>query len=132
MPSVETSRLNRKFCHAYEGAGFHLSANGSLTACECIFGVEDNPRGELLTYGEIIDGEIRIDTKKISALRLISVDKIKSCSDCFARWHCAGGCVNTHLHYSNNPIAKRTHPDCQIAKGIVFETLLQKLLQERR
>jgi len=129
MPSVETQRLNRKFCHAYEGTGFHLSAEGYITACECIFNNEDKPGGDLLTYGKVIDGKIDVDNKKIGFLRSIMVDKIPSCVHCFARWHCAGGCINTHLHYSNDPLSPRNHPDCEITKRIIFETLFQKLEQ---
>ncbi|TFG35688.1 MAG: radical SAM protein, partial [Parcubacteria group bacterium] len=102
MPSVETKRLNRKFCHAYEGTGFHLTANGDITACECVFSKNDGEAGKHFVYGKIKDGKINIDKDKLSFLKNILVDNIPSCKQCFARWHCAGGCLNTHFQYTSN------------------------------
>jgi len=134
MPSAETKKLNRKFCHAYEGTGFHLSANGFITACECVFSDQDGRAGELLVYGRVENGMIKIDEQKLSRLKSIKVDRISTCRECFARWHCAGGCLNTHLQYSSNPIDSRTHPECKITKQIVWRILkmLTNRKQERR
>ncbi len=123
MPSVEINRLNRKFCHAYEGTGFHLTASGNITACECVFSEDDGVAGRCLVYGRIRSGEIEIDEEKISFLRKIRVDDIPSCRECFVRWHCAGGCLNTHLQYSNNPLSERKHLECEITKQIVWRLL---------
>jgi uncharacterized protein len=123
MPQVETKRLNRKFCHAYEGTGLHLTAEGNITACECVFSENDGIAGKYLVYGRVRDGKIEIDSEKISFLRGIRVDNIPSCRRCFARWHCAGGCLNTHFQFSENPLAERTHRECEITKQIVWKIL---------
>ncbi len=125
MPQVETKRLNRKFCHAYEGTGFHLSAEGNITACECVFSENDGVAGKYLVYGKVRNGKIEIDDGKVCFLRGIRVDNIPSCRECFARWHCAGGCLNTHLQHSKDPLAERTHRECEIAKQIVWKILRQ-------
>lgn len=127
MPSVDITRLNRKFCHAYEGTGFHLSANGSLTACECVFGDGDSLSEKYLTYGKIIGSEIMIDEEKISFLRSLNADAISGCHSCFARWHCAGGCLNTHLQSCNEPLGDRKNLECDLTKSIVWETLKAEL-----
>jgi len=123
MPSVETKRLNRKFCHAYEGTGFHLTADGLITACECVFSESDGCAGKYLVYGKVKDGVVEIDNEKLSVLKAIKVDDISSCHKCFARWHCAGGCLNTHFQKSSNPMEKRTHQECEITQQIVWEIL---------
>lgn len=125
MPQVETKRLNRKFCHAYEGTGFHLTAEGNITACECVFSENDGVAGRYLIYGRVRSGEIEIDKEKISFLRRIRVDDIPSCRECFVRWHCAGGCLNTHLQHSDDPLAERTHWECEVTKQIVWKVLKQ-------
>lgn len=131
MPSAETKKLNRKFCHAYEGTGFHLSANGFIAACECVFSDQDGCAGEYLAYGKVKDGIIKIDQQKLSRLKSIKVDSISTCKECFARWHCAGGCLNTHLQYSNNPMASRTHPECEITRQIVWRILKVLTIREQ-
>lgn len=123
MPSVETKRLNRKFCHAYEGSGFHLIANGLVTACECVFSEDEGCAGKHLVYGKIIKGSIEIDKEKLSVLKTIRVDNVSKCQECFARWHCAGGCLNTHFQESEDPNGERKHSECEITREIVWQTL---------
>lgn len=123
MPSVEISRLNRKFCHAYEGAGFHLSANGSVNACECVFGSDNGLADKYLTYGKISGSQFEINENKLSFLKSIKVDNIPSCRRCFVRWHCAGGCLNTHLEHSNDPLSERKNMECYITKNIIWRML---------
>lgn len=127
MPSVDITRLNRKFCHAYEGTGFHLSANGSLTACECVFGDSGDLPGKILTYGKMTESGFEIDEKKIFFLKSITADATTGCSSCFARWHCAGGCLNTHLQTCSDPFGERKNVECYLTKNIVWETLKVEL-----
>lgn len=126
MPSADITRINRKFCHAYEGTGFHLSANGSLTACECVFGEDDGLAGKLLTYGKMTESGVEIDEDKISFLKSLRVDVTAGCKDCFVRWHCAGGCLNTHLQACSDPFDERKNTECFLTKRIVWETLKRK------
>jgi len=132
MPSVETRKLNRKFCHAYEGTGLHLTAGGDITACECVFSENDKPAGKYLVYGKVKNGDIEIDEEKISFLKKIQVDNIPFCKQCFARWHCAGGCLNTHFQHSADPLEQRTHPECEISKQIVWKVLRQSVSSNLR
>lgn len=127
MPSVDVTRINRKFCHAYEGTGFHLSANGAVTACECVFSEKDGIPGEILAYGRLNEGTIDIDPQKMERLKSITADATAGCRDCFARWHCAGGCLNTHLQTSDDPLAERTNMECALTKSIVWETLKEEI-----
>lgn len=89
--SAVLGRLQVKFCTTM-GRQFGLAPDGSITACSEVHKTVDE-RADVIMIGRIpASGDAIIELPKVDALRERTVDKIPSCSACFARFHCSGGC----------------------------------------
>lgn len=50
------------------------------------------------TLGEYENGNLKLDMNKINDIGRIDVNAVEGCSECFARYHCSGGCPAVKLH----------------------------------
>lgn len=89
-------RLVSHFC--YVGTNnFAVTPDGFLTGC---WEVADSshPLSDRFLFGRLrADGSLEIDSEKLASLRALSVENLPFCQDCFAKWHCAGGCPMRRL-----------------------------------
>ena len=56
---------------------------------------------------------------------LLKKEKPLSCKTCFAKWHCAGGCVATRLRLSNFENTER----CKFIKQLLTKILFDEILK---
>jgi radical SAM protein with 4Fe4S-binding SPASM domain len=79
-------RLVARFCGAMAIPSFAVCTDGSVTACHRDQNATD------YGYGAINDdGEVVIDATRLQNLSLLN-NLPAECSECFAKWHCAGDC----------------------------------------
>jgi len=79
-------RIRTRFCNGE----FCITPSCDIVSCHRISSdVEEC--FESFKYGQVTN-DIEIDTKSLNDVLEISEKKSKYCSDCFAKWHCAGGC----------------------------------------
>lgn len=86
-------RLTDKFCGA-AGRNFYVTPEGFITACLEVMH-KDDPAASVFFYGKIDNNtsSFKLSSEKIELLRSRTVDKMKECSKCFCKWHCAGDCL---------------------------------------
>jgi uncharacterized protein len=112
-------RLARNFCDVGTD-NFAVTSDGYLTNCWEVSSI-DHPLAKTFIFGRMLThGRIEVDWGKWRFLRSLSVDSVVYCSDCFAKWHCAGDCV-----------AKLGHDDYQGARGSLRCQTNRELIRHR-
>lgn len=79
-----------------------------------------------LDIGQVSDGEIHIEKKKVEAVREMVLRK-PGCSKCFCRWSCAGGC---HISYSSKHFRPHIENFCIQTRIISAFTILTGLIPD--
>jgi uncharacterized protein len=88
--SAVLARLQVRFCTSV-GRHFGLNPDGSIAACPEVDSKEHHA-APLMIVGSMNEGGSEVDGDQVSRLRERTLSKLDSCSHCFARYHCAGGC----------------------------------------
>lgn len=105
---------------------FGLTAQGLLSICPCISSPEED-RFDDYIYGGISDTlSIDIDEDKFQSLLGESLYSHPSCSPCFAKYNCAGGCMHKNHILSS---AYRTEV-CNYTREFIRRGLLERLLKQ--
>ncbi len=98
----------------------------SVLACHrsnmCI--PEDSIKKEFF-IGQCNDGKIAYDVIQKEKMKEFYVDNIPSCTDCFVRYHCGGGCPAIKIIKQKNALTGILDY-CQELKWFFFSTLLKK------
>ncbi|MBD3290923.1 radical SAM protein, partial [candidate division KSB1 bacterium] len=85
-------RLKTNFC--YVGTDdFAVTTDGYLTNC---WEVSDrsHPAADTFIFGKLLPhGKLEIDHEKLKFLKSLNLDNFEYCTDCFAKYQCAGDCV---------------------------------------
>lgn len=105
-----------------------LTHEGKLTSCFEITTVKD-PRSDTFFIGEIDDDlNINIFYEKRKFLHSLKVTNLEYCSDCFAKWHCAGDCVTRIGH--NDYGGDRGHDRCEINRELLRKKIIDIFEQQ--
>ncbi len=80
------SRFRTRFCHGE----FCITPTSDIVSCHRISSDREESFG-LFKYGKITNS-VEIDTESLNRVLEVSNKKSDYCSNCFAKWHCAGGC----------------------------------------
>jgi len=90
--AIRLDTLTSRFCGALN-QNFYVVPNGYVTACTEVSSIDDH-LSEIFFIGrfDTENGKFVFDEKKIRALSERKVTNIPCCSECIAKWHCAGAC----------------------------------------
>ena len=125
--SAVLSRLQVKFCTSV-GRHFGLNPDGSIAGCPEIAGADDDA-ADLMVVGEMRDGKAHIDTEKVAKLRSRTLNNLPTCSKCFARYHCSGGCPIRAMRDGNGYFGPYSSM-CYAIRSLIGDELNQ-LAEER-
>ena len=124
--SCSASRKVNQTIERYCAGEMALCPDGSLSVCPCVSSPSE-PHYHSYIYGNINeDGSVNIDNQRLSELLNININSHSWCNTCFARWNCAGGCMN------NNNIndGLQDQDFCwftrEMTRGLILERLNQK------
>lgn len=81
-----------------------LCADGALSICPCVSSAEE-PNYQEYVYGHVSEDGVNIDERKLGDLLSHNLYGQSYCADCFAKWNCGGGCMNTYILNGNQPDA---------------------------
>jgi uncharacterized protein len=71
--------------------------SGEITACPVISSF-DEPRSAAFLIGRVGAAGLSFDKGNVAALASSVVAYWEECDDCFAKWHCSGGCLAARIH----------------------------------
>lgn len=86
IPSI--LKLRDRFCSPVARPNMNISVDGTIHSCS------RSGTSKQFIFGKYDDSENKFifDDDKINNFSQINVDDFPECSDCFARYHCAGDC----------------------------------------
>jgi uncharacterized protein len=73
-----------------------VSPDGTIAACY-LLERDWEEKGLDLRLGRLEQGSVSLDKDAVAAARSMNVWAEPCCSDCFCKWHCAGGCHVNHV-----------------------------------
>lgn len=105
-----------------------LTAYGEISVCSRIGAPADAGYSESI-YGKVNeDGMVDIDRKKFNHLIGLNVHHYPQCASCWAKWHCAGGCM-VHKYLYSQAIRDEI---CLYMRNFCKRMLLRNLDKEYR
>lgn len=72
-----------------------VSPDGTIDGCY-LLRQEWEAKGLDLRLGHMEDGQARLESERVAAVRALNVHHKPLCARCFCKWHCAGGCHVNH------------------------------------
>jgi radical SAM protein with 4Fe4S-binding SPASM domain len=102
-----------------------VTAAGEIVACHRISS-EVDILYNFFHYGKVTD-EIYINDEKLSKVIMLENAKQPECSDCFAKYHCAGICPINRLLFTKEQLPVY----CNFTKTIIQKELENKLNQNK-
>jgi radical SAM protein with 4Fe4S-binding SPASM domain len=104
---------------------FTLTPQGDISICYCTSSPNE-PYYEKRTYGAIDETALHIDAQKFEAIHKINVHHYEKCTDCFAKWHCGGGCMCPNDLYTESFLDEI----CVFTKNLIKTVLLQRMEEQ--
>lgn len=76
-----------------------LTPQGTFSICHTVTSPLEK-KYDSYCYGEVKKDGVFFDIDKFSQLQKINVNTFPRCKDCFAKWHCGGGCMSKVAAYN--------------------------------
>ena len=74
-------------------------------------------------YGNVDTNGVHIDEEKFKRINEINIYSYPKCENCFAKWHCAGGCMCPNDLYG----VEHLEEVCRFTKEIIRRTLFLRM-----
>jgi len=112
------------FCGA-TGSNFIVTPYGTVTTCLEVSTTKD-PRSSVFQIGKQNKGSFQIEQDKIDYLKSRTVDKMSNCTDCYAKYNCAGDCLAKVLA-KGSLFDTSENSRCDINRGVLLYEINKKL-----
>jgi len=110
-----------RYCAA-DGEMFLVLPTGEVSCCSRVTRSKDD-LSDIFIIGKIRGNQLDVNTQMVERLRKLHVQEFSQCADCFAKWHCAGGCHNTRLSSDSGNMSKG---HCDLVRWFLWTELLQQ------
>lgn len=105
---------------------YSVSPEGIISACTVSFNDNDSFAKDF-EIGRILKNGVRINRNSLNRVRRFHVFNIPGCSDCFAKWHCRGGCPYSKRGEYFTPLSSKR---CTMIRKIVALKLMHVSLEQ--
>lgn len=104
---------------------FTLTPQGDLSICYCTSSPKEKMYADRI-YGKVDDKGVNIEEEKFQRINGINIYSFTKCENCFAKWHCAGGCMCPNDLYDETYL----NEICRFTKEMICRTLVQRLEEQ--
>lgn len=105
---------------------FALTPQGDISICYCTSSPNEAHYDKRI-YGKIgTDGSISLDEGRFDKIHSINVHYYPKCNDCFAKWHCGGGCMCPNDAYTE-PFLDEI---CVFTKNLIKTVLIERMEEQ--
>lgn len=98
---------------------YSVAPNGKISACTTNFN-DKNTIADIFNIGNVIKNGINLNTCAIESVRQFNIFNLSKCSQCFAKWHCRGGCIYSKKGDWTNTLHPRR---CDMIKDVIAHKL---------
>lgn len=99
-----------------------VTPEGRLTACSRVATPGDHHFYDF-EFGQVTTDGVTYDANKYNNIMSVRADNITECPNCFARYHCGGGCMLARLSYSPEQMSQH----CNFTRQILKHKILNEL-----
>lgn len=99
-----------------------LTPQGDLSICYCISSPKETNYAERV-FGNVDEKGVMIDEDRFQRINGLNVYSFEKCEDCFAKWHCAGGCTCANDRYDEAHLSEV----CRYTKEMVRLALIERM-----
>ncbi|MCA1479838.1 radical SAM protein [Bradyrhizobium sp. NBAIM08] len=120
------------FCGVTNANNFIVTSKGIVTSCNEVLR-SDDIRSTAFQYGRWNSEEnnFEIDLGAVQKLRKVNVTNISKCTNCFAKFNCAGDCyAKTHAQHGDIFSPKYTSR-CEVTRELTRDNLLLEILKDQ-
>ncbi len=121
ISSMRPGNTVSAFCTAPYDA-LVVAPGGKIVACYEITS-ENHPLTSISSFGQIEDGQVKIDEKSRLHLHQLLAERRATCRDCFCYWTCAGDCYSQTFTPNPDGHLVKAHR-CQMTRKITEQMLL--------
>lgn len=115
------------FCGA-AGRNFAVTPSGHATLCHRVSDPNDEGADTYFYGGYSKErGRFEFDLDKISKMAGLHCEKSEACSDCFAKWNCAGGCYSQNQAETGELLLSNRNDKCEITRELTKHDIIEKL-----
>lgn len=122
---ADLSTRRNSFCGAHH-ENFFVTPQGKISTCIEVSNEGDQGE-EIYHIGNADENGMSIDMEKLSYLRSRTVNDLNGCSNCFAKFHCAGDCSFKQYSSSGDFFETGIYSRCEINREILLDEILSKL-----
>lgn len=117
------------FCGA-AGRNFAVTPTGHATLCHRVSDPTDEA-AETYFYGGYSDktGHFEFDIEKVGEMAGLHCEKSAACTNCFAKWNCAGGCYSQNQAETGALLLESPNDKCEITRELTKFAIVEKLNQ---
>lgn len=107
-----------KFPCAVAAPNYSISPSGQISACTIAFN-DPSIKSDAFNIGNVSD-DVSLNKDKIKKLQIYSVENRPDCKNCFAKWHCRGGCP----YAFEKGMAAHDQQRCDLVREVVADKLM--------
>ena len=105
---------------------YSVAPNGTVSACTIAFN-DFSERARLFQIGVLTDDRLDLDHEGMLAVRKYNVLNMDGCHECFAKWHCRGGCPFSRQRCWPDPLVSGR---CGLIRTVVAEKVYAMVCDE--
>lgn len=105
---------------------YSVAPDGTIAACTIAFN-DPSERAKLFQIGNLSNDRMTLDSERMLSVRQYSVLNMEGCSQCFAKWHCRGGCPYSQQRKWPAPL---NNERCDLVRTIIAEKVFATMCQE--
>lgn len=94
---------------------YSVAPSGEISACTTTFNDKD-ATADVFNIGNVIKNGINLNANTIKSVRRFNIFNIPKCSQCFAKWHCRGGCIYSKKGDWTNTLSSKR---CNMIKNVI-------------
>jgi uncharacterized protein len=122
MPSDYLDNASARYCNA-DGESFAIMPDGQISCCTRVTRSDDS-LADIFFIGEVTQAGVSVNEVRLAYLKLLNLYNFSECTNCFAKFTCAGGCHHTRLISGN----RQPQNYCEIMQGVLWNTLKEAAL----
>jgi uncharacterized protein len=105
---------------------YSVAPDGTISACTIAFN-DPSEHAKLFQIGNLSNDRLTLNSEHMLSVRKYSVLNMEGCSQCFAKWHCRGGCPYSRQREWPAPLNSER---CDLVRTIIAEKVYATMCSE--
>jgi uncharacterized protein len=129
--SADIDNIKSGFCGVTDAENFIVTSRGLITSCNEVLRADD-PRSSTFQYGAWDEQADRfiINNEAVSKLHSVRGSGMEKCTNCFAKYNCAGDCYAKTAAQFGDVFAPSYTLRCDVTRELTRDNLVMALIKD--